>query len=256
MAAPAAVLRAEWTKIRTISSTTWTLTLAFLSTIGLGAMLSIILGGEFDALSAEEQALFDPVMTAFIGMGLGQLAMITFGVLVVTNEYSTGMIRTSLTAVPQRGLLYCAKAAVAALLGLAVGIATSFATFLVGQALLGERGASLGDAGVLRAVVGGGVYLALMLLFAIGVATMLRRVVLALSVLMGYFFMIAPIFNFLPQAKKFGYFLPDQAGTTVMQVVPQAIAPPFGPWAGLGIMTLWTAAALAGGYVALKRHDA
>ncbi|MFD7256703.1 ABC transporter permease [Streptomyces sp. NPDC059874] len=256
MAATTAVLWAEWTKIRTISSSMWTLTAAFFSTIGLGALLSVILGGEFDTLGAAEQAAFDPVMTSFIGMGLGQLAMITFGVLVVTSEYGTGMIRTTLAAVPQRGLLYGAKAAAAAVPGLAVGMATSVATFFVGQALLGEHGASLGDPGVLRAVTGAGVYLTLMLLFAVGVATMLRKAVLSLSVLMAYFFMIAPIFNFVPATRKVGYFFPDQAGTSVMQVVQQADGPPYGPWVGLGIMALWAAASLAGGYFALKRNDA
>ncbi|NED81341.1 ABC transporter permease, partial [Streptomyces sp. SID11233] len=94
------VLHSEWTKIRSVASTVWTLGLAFVVTLGLGVLISVVTSNDFDSMSREDRITFDPTFISFAGMGLGQLAMIVFGVLVVSNEYSTGMIRTSLAAVP------------------------------------------------------------------------------------------------------------------------------------------------------------
>jgi ABC-2 type transport system permease protein len=190
-------------------------------------------------------------------MSLGQLAMIVFGVLVVSNEYSTGMIRTSLAAVPRRGSLLFGKITVATALALAVGMVTSFVAFFLGQAMLGPHRASLGDPGVLRAVVGGGLYMTLIAVFSMGVAAMLRSPMLSLGVLMPFFFLISNILGNVSATKKIGRFLPDQAGSRIMQVVaPAGDDTPYGPWGGLGIMVLWVIAALIGGYVLVKRRDA
>lgn len=150
------VLKSEWTKIRSVSSTVWTLSLAAVVTIALGILISLLSKNEFDNLSRQDRLTFDPTFISFAGMTLGQLAMIVFGVLVVGNEYSTGMIRTSLAAVPQRGTFLFSKVAVAAGLALVVGVITSFITFFLGQAALGSHKASISDPGVLRAVIGGG----------------------------------------------------------------------------------------------------
>ncbi|GAB7104519.1 ABC transporter permease subunit [Streptomyces phaeofaciens JCM 4814] len=251
------VVRSEWTKIRSVASTVWTLSLAVVVTIALGMLIAALSKNEFDNMSAREQLSFDPTFISFAGMSLGQLAMIVFGVLVVSNEYSTGMIRTSLAAVPQRGTFLAGKIAVATGLALAVGLATSFATFFLGQSMLGPHRAEIGDPGVLRAVIGGGFYMTLIAMFSMGVAAMLRSPMLSLGILMPFFFLISNILGNVGATKKIGRYLPDQAGSRIMQVVtPLDDDTPYGPWGGLAIMVAWVAAALLGGYLLLQKRDA
>ncbi|MEU9989950.1 ABC transporter permease [Streptomyces sp. NPDC048045] len=251
------VIRSEWTKIRSVASTVWTLSLAVVVTVALGMLISALSRSQYDNMPLRERISFDPTVISFAGMTLGQLAMIVFGVLVVSNEYSTGMIRASLAAVPQRGTFLFSKIAVAAALALVVGMVTSFAAFFLGQAMLGPLGTGIGDSGVLRAVLGGGLYMTLIAMFSMGVAAMLRSPMLSLGILMPFFFLISNILGNVDATKKLGQFLPDQAGSRIMQVVPRfGDDTPYGPWGGLGIMALWVIAAVAGGYVLLKRRDA
>ncbi|MFF7733206.1 ABC transporter permease [Streptomyces sp. NPDC007984] len=251
------VVRSEWTKIRSVASTVWTLSLVVVVTVALGMLIAALSKNEFDSMSARDRAEFDPTFISFAGMSLGQLAMIVFGVLVVSNEYSTGMIRSSLAAVPQRGSFLFSKVAVASGLALLVGLVTSFAAFFLGQAMLGSHRVEIGDPGVLRAVFGGGLYMALIAMFSMGVAAMLRSPMLSLGILMPFFFLISNILGNVDATKKVGRFLPDQAGSKIMQVVtPIDDDTPYGPWGGLGIMGLWVLAALIGGYALLKKRDA
>ncbi|MGF0170133.1 ABC transporter permease [Streptomyces sp. Marseille-Q5077] len=251
------VVRSEWTKIRSVASTMWTLSLAVVVTIALGMLISGLSNSEFDNMSERDRLSFDPTFISFAGMTLGQLALIVFGVLVVSNEYSTGMIRTSLAAVPRRGTFLASKIAVATGLALVVGLATSFVTFFLGQAMLGDHRAEIGDPGVLRAVIGGGLYMTLIAMFSMGVAAMLRSPMLSLGILMPFFFLVSNILGNVSATEKIGQYLPDQAGSRIMQVVtPIDDDKPYGPWGGLGIMLLWVIAALAGGYITLKKRDA
>jgi ABC-2 type transport system permease protein len=251
------VIRSEWTKIRSVASTVWTLSLAVVVTVALGMLISALSRHEFGDMSRSDRATFDPTFVSFAGMTLGQLAMIVFGVLVVSNEYSTGMIRTSLAAVPRRATFLFSKIGVATALALVVGMVTSFLAFFLGQVMLGPHRTSLGEPGVLRAVFGGGLYMTLIAMFSMGVAAMLRSPMLSLGILMPFFFLISNILGNVSVTKKVGQFLPDQAGSRIMQVVPRLDDDtPYGPWGGLGIMLLWVVAALAGGYAVLRRRDA
>ncbi|WP_030218809.1 ABC transporter permease [Streptomyces bikiniensis] len=259
MATATAVLQSEWTKIRTVSSTVWTLASALLVTVAMGAALSALLSSEFDNLSEAERLTFDPTLVSFSGTVLGQLAMVVFGVLVVGTEYSSGMIRTSLAAVPQRATFLFSKIAVAGVLALLVGLLTSFLSFFLGQALLGDHGTTIGAENVLRAVVGGGLYMGLIAVFSMGVTAMLRSSMLSLGILVPFFFLVSQILAAVPKAKEVARYFPDQAGSKIMQVVPGALDSekvPYGPWGGLGIMLLWVAAALLGGYLVLRKRDA
>ncbi|MEH6378509.1 ABC transporter permease [Streptomyces sp. KLMMK] len=255
MAVVGQVLQSEWTKIKSVRSTVWTLGLALVVTVALGALISAFSSSNFERMPVQERVNFDPTFTSFAGMGLGQLAMIVFGVLVVSNEYSTGMIRTSLAAVPQRGTFLFSKIAVATLIAFVIAMLTSFVSFFVGQSMLGSHRTSIDAAGVLRAVIGGGLYMTLIAVFSMGIAAMLRSPMLSLGILMPFFFIISSILGAVEATKKVGQYLPDQAGHKVMQVVSFDDAP-YGPWGGFTIMVLWVAAALAGGYVVLKRRDA
>ncbi|MBD0710723.1 MULTISPECIES: ABC transporter permease [unclassified Streptomyces] len=259
MAAASAVLKSEWTKIRTVPSTVWTLTSAFAVTVAVGAGLSALVGSTFDQMSEGDQVIFDPTLISFSGMTLGQLAMVVFGVLVVGTEYSSGMIRTSLAAVPRRGTFLFSKVAVAGVLALLVGLLTSFLSFFLGQALLGEHRASIGDEHVLRAVVGAGLYLGLIALFSMGVTAMLRSSILSMGILIPFLLLVSGILSVVPKAKEVALYFPDQAGSKIMRVVPDGMGATdasYGPWGGLGIMVLWVIASLVGGYLVLRNRDA
>lgn len=259
MASVPAVLNSEWTKIRTVSSTTWTLICAFAVTVAMSAGVSALVNTTFDDLSETERLTFDPTLVSFSGTVLGQLAMIVFGVLVVGTEYSSGMIRTSLAAVPQRGTLLFSKIAVAGVLALLVGLLTSFVSFFLSQAVLGDRGTDLGEENVLRAVVGAGLYMGLIAIFSMGVTAMLRSSMLSMGILIPFFLLISNILTAVPYAKDVIRYFPDQAGAKIMQVVPEAMGSdpsPYGPWAGMAIMVAWVAAAVLGGYLVLRNRDA
>ncbi|MHC5263353.1 ABC transporter permease subunit [Streptomyces sp. UC4497] len=255
--AAAQVLRSEWTKIKSVNSTAFTLGLAVLVSVGLGMLISALTSNEFDKMSTGDKLTFDPTFISFSGLTLGQLAMVVFGVLVVASEYSTGMIRTSLAAVPQRGTFLFSKILVAALLALVVALVISFASFFLGQLMLGDHGTDLGAPNVLRAVFGAAVYMTLMTMFSMGVAAMLRSPMLSLGILMPFFFLVSPILGSVSATKKVAQYFPDQAGLKVMQVVdPPSDDAPYGPWGGLVILLVWVAVALFIGYVLLKKRDA
>ncbi|NJQ13751.1 ABC transporter permease [Streptomyces bohaiensis] len=257
MARNGRVLHSEWTKIRSVRSTVWTLAAALVVTVGLGVLICLLVRNTYDDLSPTDRATFDATMTSFAGMTLGQLAMIAFGILVISNEYSTGMIRASLAAVPQRGTLMAAKVAVATLLALVVGMITAFAAYFPGQAVLGSGLASgIGDPGVLRAVVGAGLYMTLIAVFAMGVTWVLRSPMLAFGILIPFFFMISGILSAVSATRKLSYWLPDQAGSMIMSVVAPSQERPYGPWGGMAVMAAWVVAALLAGYLTLRRRDA
>ncbi|MCX5194329.1 ABC transporter permease [Streptomyces sp. NBC_00249] len=259
MAAFPAVLTSEWTKIRTVASTSWTLAMAFIATVGFSAAFCALIKASFDDMGAVERATFDPTLVSFSGMQFGQLAMIVFGVLVVSTEYSSGMIRTSLAAVPGRAAFLLGKLTVATVLALIVGLLTSFVSFFLGQAILGEHSIGIDGDHVLRAVIGAGLYMALLALFSMGVAAMLRSSVASISVLIPFFLIVSNLLSGFEATRKYGQYLPDKAGGKIMQIVPDAMGSaetPYGPWGGLGIMLLWVLASVVGGYLVLKNRDA
>ncbi|MER7751316.1 ABC transporter permease subunit [Kitasatospora sp. NPDC097643] len=250
-----AILRSEWTKIRSVRSTIWTLALTFVVTVGLGALLSLLTNNNFTEFRRNEETPFDATGTAFAGIMLGELAIIVFGVLAIGNEYSSGMIRVTLAAVPQRGTLLTGKAVVLGALALAVSTVTAFVTFFIGQALLGTHSTSLGEPHVLRAVFGAALYLTMICLFSAGVTTMLHNQTLALGVLVPFFFLLSPILSAVPKVKTLAHYFPDYAGSRMLLVYEQH-GQPYGPWAGFAIGLTWTLAALVGGALVLKKRDA
>ncbi|MDH6575682.1 ABC transporter permease subunit [Kitasatospora sp. MAP5-34] len=255
MASFPAVLQSEWTKIRTVRSTIWTLVLTFLVTLGLGALLSLLTNNNFESFRRNDTTPFDATGTSFAGIRLGELAIIVFGVLAIGNEYSTGMIRVSLAAVPQRGTLLAAKSVVLGALSLAVAVVTAFVTFFVGQSLLGVHRTTIDSPHVLRAVLGAALYLTMLCLFAAGVTAMLHNQTLALGVLVPFFFLLSPILSAVPKVKTLAHYFPDYAGSRMLLVYEEANQP-YGPWAGFAICLAWTAAALLGGALVLKNRDA
>ncbi|MFJ6771191.1 ABC transporter permease subunit [Kitasatospora sp. NPDC091257] len=255
MASFPAILRSEWTKIRSVRSTVWTLALTFVVTVGIGALLSLLTNNNFTEFRRDDQSPFDATGTSFSGIMLGELAIIVFGVLAIGNEYSSGMIRVTLAAVPQRATLLTGKAAVLGALALAVSLVTAFVTFFVGQSLLGTHSTTIGEPNVLRAVFGAALYLTMLCLFSAGVTTMLHNQTLALGVLVPFFFLLSPILSAVPKVKTLAHYFPDYAGSRMLLVYEQH-GQPYGPWTGFLICLAWTAAALVGGALVFRKRDA
>ncbi|MEU8589080.1 ABC transporter permease [Streptomyces sp. NPDC048664] len=241
----AALLHSEWLKIRSVRASFGSLIAVFAATQAITVLVFATVG------RAEADNGGDPVFGAFYAVNFAQIAAIAFGVTAASSEYAGAALRISLAAVPHRGRFYAAKTAVVAVASLAVGLATSFAAFFVGQAFLGEYAIGLGTPGALRACVGAGLYLALMALLAMGLTFLLRSAVAVLSLLIP--FILIGSFVIGDIAGSAADLLPDHAGQQILYQTPTG---PIGPWPGLGVTALWAAAALVAGWRALVRRDA
>jgi ABC-type transport system involved in multi-copper enzyme maturation permease subunit len=250
------LVRAEWTKARTVRSTWWSL----VTTVALCVGVGLLLGSQYQGAPATRRADIAAAEISFYPLLLGQIALVVFGVLVVSAEYTTGTIRASLAAAPRRGLFLTAKALVAAGIAGVLATVVAFGTFLATQWGMGEYGASLGDPGVLRAVLGAVVYLTSMCVFAMGVATILRSSALSLGILIPLLFLNSQGLASLPAIRSVTQYLPDQAGAGLMRVDTDGQfflgRLDFGVAGALVVLLLWVAAALLGGYVSLRRRDA
>ncbi|GGM47230.1 ABC transporter permease subunit [Dactylosporangium sucinum] len=244
-----AVLLSEWTKLRTIRSTVWTLALTFLISVGLAAASGFSVRNAYESGNAAMvRPDFDPVYSGFVGLLYGQLALIAFGALLVTSEYGTGTMRATLAAVPQRGRAYAGKLLVGCAAALVVAVATALVSWPVNQAGLGPYGTSMAAPGVPRALAGAAVYLTLICAFSAGVAAILRSSALTLGILIPLFFIVGPILSRIPGVSAVARYLPDQAGQRMMDTtnpLPDAL-----------VLTAWTAAAAGAGYALVRHRDA
>jgi ABC-type transport system involved in multi-copper enzyme maturation permease subunit len=258
------VLRSEWTKLRSVRSTYWTLIAAVFTTVGLSALISAIYAHQYPTMSAANRANFDPTAFSLNGVFLAQLAIGVLGVLIITGEYSTGAIRATLAAVPQRRTVLAAKATVFSAVTLVVGVVSCGAAFFVGQAILSSHGieAHIGDAGVLRAVVGSGIYLVVLGLFALGIGTLIRRSAGAICALFGILLVLPVLVQTLPTAwtNAIGKYLPSTAGQAIAQTVQAGPnsrgGPTLSPWMGMGVFFLYAGVALVLASITLRRRDA
>lgn len=252
------VLRSELLKIRSVPSTYWTLACAAVFTVVLAAVLAALVPGR---LSAQDRRTVDAVQLCLGGIHLSQVAVGVLGVLVVTGEYGTGMIKATLSAVPGRGAVLAAKALVFAAVALTVGCASTFAAYFAFQGFLTGDGdymrTSLGDPGVLRAVVGGGLYLAVLGLFGLGLGAVIRSSAGAVATLFGILFVPQILVQLLPGhwRETVGRYLLMTSGSDVF-VAAKREAGALGPWTGFGVFCGYAALALAAGYLSLTRRDA
>ncbi|MDQ2741859.1 MAG: ABC transporter permease [Chloroflexota bacterium] len=249
------ILRSEFCKLRSVRSTYWTLFAAVVFNVGLAALEAIILPGH---LSARDAATLDPVRVSLGGIHLSQIAFGVLGVLVITSEYGTGMIRATLSAVPQRRLLLATKAIVFAVTALVVGIISTFAAFFVFQAFLSGDNlrASITDPDVFRAVIGGGLYLVVLGLFGIGLGAIIRASAGAIAALFGALFVPQLLSQLLPQSWQatIGPYLPMEAGAQIFSAHHEAGN--LGAWSGFGVFCLYAVVALGLGFILLTRRDA
>ncbi|HZF87455.1 ABC transporter permease [Streptomyces sp.] len=236
------VLHAEWLKIRTLRAVYGALVALFAVTTAFSAIA---------ATGSTEDPDFDPLFTAFLGIGPGQIAAVVFGALAVSSEFSGGGLRLAFAAVPQRGRWYAAKLTAVAGPAFLVGLVTGAASLVVARAGLGAAADGLTAGQQLRGVLGCGLYLALMALFAAGLTALLRSAVGALSILVPLLLVVSFVLG--SSAGGLPEYLPDRAGQVVLRADPDGS---LGPWGGLAVTALWTAAAVAAGAWSVRRRDA
>ena len=186
------------------------------------------------------------------------MAIGVLGVLIITSEYATGQIRATISATPQRLTVLAAKATTFAAVALGVGLAACFSAFAIGQAVFSSKGigASLSDPGVLRAVIGGALYLAAVGVLGIGLGTIIRRTAGAIAALVGLLLVIPLVGTFLPvvveRCRREVLPRPGRHGRLQRRARPAALA----PWTGYAVLLAWTTVAMVAGAVVLRRRDA
>ncbi|GAA4879031.1 ABC transporter permease [Kitasatospora terrestris] len=244
----------EWTKVRTLRSLWWSLVWYVLLSVVVGLLTGLLLRRSYADRPAP--ASFDPISAGHSGLRLGLIALVVFGVLIVTSEYASGTIRSSLAAVPRREVFYTAKlatGAAAALVASAVAVPVAF--FTTQATAGGAPTAGPADPGVLRSLVGAVLYATLLCLFCMGLAGVLRSSALTLGILLPLFFTVSTMLSNLPGVRVVAQFLPDVAGGLALYRDPPGDTV-LGAWSGLGVLAVWTALVVAAGYAAVRRRDA
>ena len=258
-------LRSEFTKIRSVRSTYWSLLALIVITIGIGALFAFGRVQNFTQIppggpQAAERArdIAQAAETSLFGLIVGQLVIAVLGALTITSEYSTGMIRTSLSVMPRRGVSLAAKAVVFGAIALVVGLVTSFASFLVGQAVLSTHhlNTTLGQPGVLRAVIGGGLFLAVCGLLSFGLGAIIRHTAGAITASIGLLFVLFILSGFLPNnwAVHIDKWVPFNAGGAIWE--NQSGTAMFSPWVGFAVFCAYAAVALGAGLILFRKRDA
>jgi ABC-type transport system involved in multi-copper enzyme maturation permease subunit len=252
------LLRSEWTKFRSLRSAWW----ALLAMVALSIVVTLLVCSEakqaYSELTAAERLTWDPTGLALNSFFVGQLCISVLGILVVTSEYATGTIRTSLAAMPRRGRLLAAKTLVFVVIALLAGQLTSFLSFLTGQAMIGRYdgvpAAALGDSGVLEAVVGTGLYLAAIGLLAVAVGTLTRVTAGGLAVVVGVTLLVPAFGGTFPSwlQKGFAYW-PSIGGPEIRNVQRTADFPH--AWLNLAGMTIGIAVVLVAAFAVFKRRE-
>jgi hypothetical protein len=216
------VFRSEWTKLYSLRSTRYSLLATAVMTIGFGIIASAANVSRWSSMSARDKATFDPLSTSLLGVRFGVLAIGVLGVLLITGEYTTGMIRSTMTAVPKRLPVLWGKAGVYALVALALSIPTALIAFFAGQAILSGQHVQIAfsHVGVPRAVIGAAAYLALAGLFGMGLGAIMRNTAAGIATFAGIMFVIPPLITILPSSisDSITPYLPSNAGDAIMQI--------------------------------------
>jgi ABC-2 type transport system permease protein len=254
-------LASEFTKIRSVRSTYWTLLVLLVVSIGIGAAITGGTAANWSHTAPSDRLSFDPTQASVAGLFyLGQLVIVVFGAMTLTAEYSTGMIRTSLTAMPRRTVVYAAKAVVFAVVALVVTFAAAFVSFFHGQALLASTHdtATLSQPNVLRAVVGSALYVTLCGLFAFAIGAIVRHTAGTITAVIGLLFVIPILVHLLPQSwyQDVTRWLPDAAGRALSVTVGPPPPHLFSAWTQFAVFAVYTAVLLVVGAVLFRKRDA
>lgn len=254
-------LRAERTKLRTAGGTGWLLLLAVTLTVAVGC-------GTAKAVKCPDTGCGqDAVKLALTGVTVGQAVIAVFAVLAVSGEYGTGMIRTTLTAVPNRLTVLIAKATVLTTVVLAFGTVAVLASLLAGRYILPGNGfteahgyapLSLADGPTLRAAAGSVLYLGLIALIGLGVAMAVREAATAIGIVFGLLYLLPVVTQMVhdPEWQRHLQQIAPMTAGLAVQTTVNLPGMPIGPWDGLGVLAAWAAAALLVGGLLLQRRDA
>ena len=255
-------LHAEWTKVRTVAGTGWLLLAVIAVTVAVGA-------GASAATSCPPGTAcpVDTTKLSLTGIQAGQAVVAILAVLAISSEYSTGMIRTTLTAMPRRTAVLATKAAILTGLVLAAGAIAVLGSLLAGRLILPRHGftpargfppLSLADGPVLRAAAGSVLYLAVISLLSLGIATAVRDSAMAIGTVLGLLYLFPVIASMVTDPHWHRHLEqtgPMNAGLTI-QATTGLRSLPISPWAGLGVLAAWAAAALLAGGLQLRLRDA
>jgi ABC-2 type transport system permease protein len=260
------VIHSEWIKLRSLRSTWYSLFATVVIIVGLGTLFSAVRAHRFNQVIHQAHQngnsfigiAFDPTLVSLRGVFLAELAIGVLGVLVITGEYTTGMIRSSIAAVSHRLPVLIAKAFVFAVTSLVVTLPAALIAFLLGQQALSSTHlqASLSTPHALRAIIGAALYLTLIGLMGVGLGFLLRSTAGSIATLLGVVLVLPLLANALPTPYSSDVikYLPLSAGTQIMTTVfpdPDML----GPWSGLGMTALYTLVILIAGAFVLKRRD-
>lgn len=247
-------VRSEWTKFLSLRSTRWTLLLFPLASIGFAILIGSLTGSHYAHMSAAERSGWDPTNNLLAGLIPGYIALPVLGVLMMSSEYGSGSIRSTLSALPRRPGVLAAKAIVFAAVSFVVCVAVSFAVFFAGQAVMGSAPrATLGQPGVVRALVMSAAFLVLMGLFGLGLGAILRRSAAAVGAYAGLALVLPVILQGLPgHVGRFGPIVLLGNGAAAAIPQPNFLA----PWAAFGLMAIYAAVSLGVAAVVFQSRDA
>lgn len=253
-------ISAEWTKLRSVRSTLWTLAALVVVSVGLTALVNMLAAPDLAESIAENGEPFEPV-GAFVMWGgqFGQIAAFVLGVLIASSEYASGMMRSTLAAMPRRWQVLGAKSLVLAGVVLALGIVTTFGSYLAANLFLSREGIglALSDDGVLRAIGGGGLYLAVLALFGLALGLLMRHTAGAVTVGLATLFVVGNLVMLIPGAtgEWLTKLMPGNAGSQVAMV--ESFSPDLlDPWVGFGVFAGETLVLLAIAGWLFARRDA
>jgi ABC-2 type transport system permease protein len=258
----ARVALSEWTKLRTVRSTRYSLVAAFALTIGFAVIPAAVFASRWHTMSLHDKLSFDPLRTTLIGVNFAQLAIGVLGVMIISGEYSTGMIRSTFAAVPKRLPVLWAKGSVFALVTLVLSLPAVLIAFFAAQQILQghslnghDIALSFSDPGVARAVIGGALYLTLVGLFGMGLGAILRSTAGGISAFAAVLFVVPPLLNVLPSSwnNAISPYLPSNAGQAIMSIGGGSGT--LGPWTGFALFAGYTAATIAFAAFMLRRRD-
>lgn len=255
----ARVLVSEFTKFRTVRSTVWTLLVAVVLMIGLSALFAAVTASQYHTFGPADRASFNPVSTSLGGMMFAVVAFGVLGVLMMSGEYSTGMIRSSLTAVPRRLPVLWGKLAVFAGVIFSVSLVASFISFFLGQALLNSHqlGVSITAPGALRSVIGAALYVTVAGMIGVALGALFRNTAAGIATFAGIFFVIPPLTGLLPASisDHLTQYLPSDAGEAVWGGA-RGVTDALSPWTGFALLCGYAVVLIAAAALRLRRVDA
>ena len=255
----ARVLVSEFTKFRTVRSTVWTLLVAVVLMIGISALFSAVTASQYHTFDAADRATFNPVSISLSGMMFAVVAFGVLGVLMISGEYSTGMIRSSLTAVPRRLPVLWGKLAVFAGVIFSISLVASFICFFLGQALLNSHhlGVSIAAPGALRSIIGAALYGTVAGMIGVALGALFRNTAAGIATFAGVFFVIPPLTGLLPASisDHLSQYLPSYAGDAVWGGA-RGVTNALSPWTGFAVLCGYAVVLIAAAAVRLRRVDA